>query len=152
MGSRRSSVRADVKEGENAMRMNAITALWARSAMVWFLITVGFGLGMGITQHFEFVPAHAHMGVLGWLSSAVFALIYAVSRPWPEGARLPRFHWVAHNVGVAAMTGGLFMGIRDPSSPAEPFIAGGAVLIVLAAIWMVLMSWPRLTPEPVAAE
>jgi hypothetical protein len=134
------------------MRMNAVTALWARSAMVWFLITVGFGLFMGITQQFQYAPAHAHMGVLGWLSSAVFALIYAVSRPWPEGARLPRFHWAAHNLGVAVMTGALFLEMRDQEAGLGPAIAVGAIIVVVAAVWMVAMNWGRLTPEPVAAE
>jgi hypothetical protein len=134
------------------MRMNAVTALWARSAMVWFLITVGFGMFMGMTQQFQYAPAHAHMGVLGWLSSAVFALIYAVSRPWPEAAKLPRWHWAAHNVGVTVMTGALFLEMRDSEAGLGPAIAVGAVIVVVAAVWMVAMNWARLTPEPVAAE
>ncbi|HEX8669673.1 MAG TPA: hypothetical protein VF727_15010 [Allosphingosinicella sp.] len=132
--------------------MNAITSLWARSAMVWFLITVGFGMFMGMTQQFQYAPAHAHMGVLGWLSSAVFALIYAVSRPWANGAKLPRWHWGAHNLGVAVMTGALFLEMRDPEAGLAPAIAAGALIVVVSAVWMVAMNWRRLTPEPVAAE
>src|SRR5687768_5145127 len=91
------------------MTVNPITGLWARTALVWFLITICFGMYMGMTRQFHLAPSHAHMGVLGWLSSAVFATVYAIAKEGPAVTRAPHLHWALHNVGVAVMTGALFM-------------------------------------------
>lgn len=127
------------------MKMNAMTGLWARTALVWFLVTLCFGMFMGMTQQFNYAPAHAHLGVLGWLSSAVFALIYALAREWSEGARAPFLHWAAHNIGLVVMGGALFMLLRSGNQSWEPFIAIGGAIIVLAAVWLTAMMWPRLS-------
>jgi hypothetical protein len=134
------------------MKLNEMTALWARTALVWFLLTLALGLFMGIARMFNYAPAHAHMGVLGWLSAAVFAILYAMARPRPAGARAPRLHWAAHNLGVATMTVSLFMEIRRPGSLWGPFIAVGAVIIVAAAVAFVAMMWGRLGWTSEAAE
>lgn len=134
------------------MRLNAMSALWVRTAMIWFLVTIGFGLFMGMTQQFQYAPSHAHMGVLGWLSSAVFALIYALSRPTAEGAKAPRLHWALHNLGVAAMTGALFLEMRTNDGTYGPFIAVGAVIVVISAVWLVAMMWGRVSAGELPAE
>jgi hypothetical protein len=127
------------------MKLNEMTSLWARTALVWFLVTICFGMYMGMTQQFNFAPAHAHLGVLGWLSSAVFALIYGVASEGPEGAKAPRLHWATHNLGLVVMGGSLYMFLRTADPSWEPFIAIGGAIIVVAAVWLVAMMWPRLT-------
>jgi hypothetical protein len=126
------------------MTMNAMTALWARTALVWFLATILFGMTMGMTQQFAYAPAHAHMGVLGWLSSAVFAVIYAVARPMADGARAPMMHWIAHNLGVVIMAFGLFMLINSGGAW-EALIPVGATMVIVAGIWLTIMMWSRLS-------
>ncbi|HEX5182827.1 MAG TPA: hypothetical protein VFW19_06710 [Allosphingosinicella sp.] len=127
------------------MKMNAMTSLWARTALVWFLVTICFGMYMGMTQQFNYAPAHAHLGVLGWLSSGVFALIYAVAREWPEGAKAPFLHWAAHNIGLVVMGGALYFWLRTSDPRWEAIIPIGGTIIVLSAIWLVAMMWPRLS-------
>ena len=127
------------------MKTNGMTSLWARTALVWFLVTLCFGMFMGMTQQFNYAPAHAHLGVLGWLSSAVFALIYGVAREGPDGAKAPLLHWAAHNIGLVVMGGALFMFLRSGEQSWEPIIAIGGAIIVLAAIWLTAMMWPRLS-------
>jgi hypothetical protein len=128
------------------MTMNAMTSLWARTALVWFLATILFGMAMGMTQQFAYAPAHAHMGVLGWLSSAVFAVVYAVAKPMADGARGPMLHWIAHNLGVAIMAFGLLMLINSGEAW-EPLIPVGATMVIIAGIWLTIMIWPRLSPS-----
>jgi len=126
------------------MKLNAMTSLWARTALVWFLVTLCFGMFMGMTQQFNYAPAHAHLGVLGWLSSAVFALIYAVARDGAAGSRAPFLHWATHNIGLIVMGGSLYMFLRTANPAWEPFIAIGGAVIVVAALWLIAMVWPRL--------
>lgn len=128
------------------MKMNEMTSLWARTALVWFLVTICFGMFMGMTKQFNYAPAHAHLGVLGWLSSAVFALIYAVAREGPAGAKAPFLHWAAHNVGLIVMGSGLYMWVRTGDDNFwGPVIAIGGTIIVLATIWLTAMMWTRLS-------
>jgi hypothetical protein len=119
-----------------------MTALWARSALAWFVITVGMGMFMGITQQFQYAPAHAHMGVLGWLSSGVISYLHAISRPFAPNAKLPRLHWALHNIGVAIMTGSLFL--MHHSETAGGFIPLGALMVVISVIWLAAMMWGRV--------
>lgn len=124
------------------MVSNRLTALWARTALLWFVITVGMGMFMGITQQFQYTPSHAHIGVLGWLSSAAISYLHAISRPFAPGAKLPRLHWAVHNIGVAIMTASLFL--MHHSETAGGFIALGAQLVVIAVIWLAIMMWGRV--------
>ena len=129
------------------MALNGMSALWARTALVWFAVVVSLGLFMGISQRFEFGPAHAHIGVLGWLSSGMFAFLYAVAREGRPGALAPRLHWAAHTLGTAAMTGGLFamLGLGLPA--AGILVVGGSLLVVASVFWALVMLWPRLAPS-----
>jgi len=126
------------------MSANPIAGLWARTALVWFLITICFGMYMGMTQQFHLGPSHAHMGVLGWLSSAVFATIYLVAGAGPAGSKSPMLHWALHNLGVAVMTGALFMMLSNPGGPWGGIIPIGGALVIVAAAWLTIMVWPRL--------
>jgi hypothetical protein len=129
------------------MTLNRMSALWARTALIWFVLVVCLGLFMGISQRFEFAPSHAHIGVLGWLSSAVFAFLYAVAQEGRAG-RGPILHWAAHNGGVAAMTGGLFGALGLGFGGLMVLVEIGAVLVVLSVFWAVIMLWPRLRVSP----
>lgn len=129
------------------MKLNSMSALWARTALLWFAVTVSLGMYMGISQQFQFAPAHAHMGVLGWLSSGAYAFFHAVAREGRPGARGPFLHWAGHTLGVAVMTGGLFVAIGLQEERAGPFMAIGALIVVASVFWSVLMLWPRLAPR-----
>ena len=127
------------------MTGNPVSGLWARTALVWFLITMGLGLYMGMTHQFQFAPSHAHMGVLGWLSAGVFAIAYGVAAAGPAESKAPRLHWALHNIGVVVMTGALFMELRGPGEgPWGAFIPLGGLLVILAAMWLTIMLWSRL--------
>lgn len=128
------------------MTLNRMTALWARTALLWFVVAVGLGLFMGITQRFQFGPAHAHIGVLGWLSSGVYGFLYAVAREGRPGAWAPKLHWAAHTLGVAAMTSGLFGAIGLGIDSMMGLVVLGSQLVVVSVLWGVIMLWPRLAP------
>jgi hypothetical protein len=128
------------------MTLNGMSALWARTALLWFAVTVSIGLYMGISQDFSFTPAHAHLGVLGWLSSGVYAFLWSVARSG-SGERAPFIHWAAHTLGVLLMTSGLALafGLQRPAF--EPLIPIGAFITVAAVYASVLIFWQRLRPE-----
>jgi hypothetical protein len=118
-----------------------MSALWARTALLWFIATMSFGMYLGITQQFGMSSPHAHMGLLGWVSSALFAFL------WSFAARddMPRFapvHWAVHNLGVVTMVVALFMTLKGRDM--GPMIAIGGMVVVLGTLWLTAMLWPRL--------
>ncbi|WP_431854079.1 hypothetical protein [Allosphingosinicella sp.] len=129
------------------MGLNAMSALWARTALIWFATVVSLGLYMGINEQFQFAPAHAHIGVLGWLSSAAFAFLHSIAREVRPGSRAGLLHWAAHTLGTAMMTGGLFAALGLGYASLMELVRMGAILIVLSVFWAAIMFWPRLSPR-----
>jgi hypothetical protein len=124
------------------MTLNRMSALWARTALLWFLATMVFGMYLGMTQQFGLSSPHAHMGLLGWVSSALFAFLYSFCG---NGEALPRLggaHWAAHNIGVATMVVSLFLTLRG--NEVGPLIALGGLIVILGALWLAATLWPRL--------
>ena len=129
------------------MSLNNMAGLWARTALVWFVLTIGFGMYLGITRQFGLSSPHAHMGLLGWVSSALFAFLHALTGaggPPPRGARI---HWAAHNLGALSMVIGLYMTMRFGESGWTAMIPAGGIVVVLATLWLAAMLWPRLRPN-----
>jgi cbb3-type cytochrome oxidase subunit 1 len=101
-----------------------------KAAVVYFAIGVGLGLFMGISGNFGQRDTHAHINLLGWVSSALFALIY---QTWPrlaEGA-IAKTHFWLYNIGVPLMLIGLFCKMQGIDLPA-PVLEIGATTVVLA--------------------
>jgi hypothetical protein len=53
-------------------------------AVVYLVIGMTLGIGMGMTHNFLFRSVHAHVNLLGWASLALAALVFHV---FPETAR-----------------------------------------------------------------
>jgi hypothetical protein len=123
------------------MTLNRMSALWARTALLWFLATMIFGMYLGMTQQFGMSSPHAHMGLLGWVSSALFAFLWSFAAA-DDRPRFAPVHWAVHNAGVATMVVGLYLTLsgRDMSG----MIAGGGLVVLLATLALTAMLWPRL--------
>ena len=127
------------------MNANNMTSLWARTALCWFLAALCFGLYLGFTQQFQFSSSHAHVGLLGWVSSGLFALLYALAGgETPRGARL---HWAAHNLGALGMASGLYLVVRTGNEMFGMQIGLSGLLILLATLWLIATMWGRLAPR-----
>lgn len=125
------------------MSLNRMSALWARTALLWFLATMAFGMYLGITQQFGMSSPHAHMGLLGWVSSALFAFLYSFCGTDAPLPRLAAVQWATHNLGVATMAVSLFLTLRGDEG-ADKFIPVGGVVVILGVLWLTLTLWPRL--------
>jgi hypothetical protein len=101
-------------------------------AVVYFAIGVCLGLYMGVSENFTQRDTHAHINLLGWVSSALFAVIY---RHWPnlaEGAAAQAHFWL-YNLGLVAMVIGLFCKFQGVALPV-PALEVGATVVVLAVL------------------
>ena len=128
------------------MSLNRMSSLWARTALLWFLAAVLFGMYLGMTQQFGASSAHAHTGLLGWVSSALFAFLYALTGGRGDLPKLATAHWAVHNLGALTMVVSLFLYLTGHEG-AEVFIPLGGVLVILGVVWLVATMWPRLRAE-----
>ena len=127
--------------------MNAMTSLWARTGLLWFLATMSFGMYLGMTQQFGASSPHAHLGLLGWLSSIAFAFLWRVADPEGQLTGRARIHWMIHNLGMVVQVSGLWMVIKTGNGIYGMVIALGGATIILATLWLTFMLWGRLVPR-----
>ena len=55
---------------------NATGKAWIKIAVIYFTFGILLGLHMAKSGDFSMRPVHAHLNLLGWVSMALFGLIY----------------------------------------------------------------------------
>lgn len=98
-------------------------------AALYFMAGSGLGLWMGITQHFEFAPAHAHINLLGWVSMAVIGALFRLF-PAAESSRLAPIQFWVYQIGFPIFMGGLISFIAGYPMGETIVIAGSNVTIL----------------------
>ncbi len=87
--------------------MSKITVWFIRSAMIYFLIAISFGLWMAIAPKGYYRPVHVHLNLLGWMSMFIYGVAYHIlprfsGRPlFSETLSVIHF-WIAH-IGLIGM-------------------------------------------------
>ena len=113
-------------------RGQRLSRLWILIAVCYLLIGVTFGIGMAATKHFEFIPVHAHINLLGWASMALTGLIYA-RYPQAGGSRLGVIHFWSFNLLSPVLIAGLiFMFAGHPEM--EPVMVVGSLGILASLV------------------
>jgi hypothetical protein len=106
-----------------------------RLAGVYFLVGVGLGYAMSITENFGQMPVHAHVNLLGWVSMAIFSLVY-FARPEAAETRLAKVHFALYNIGLPIMLAALSVFLSG-NKAAGPVIGLGATLVIIGIICFV---------------
>ncbi|OUM88645.1 MAG: cytochrome-c oxidase [Bacillus thermozeamaize] len=106
-------------------------------AVIYFLIGLGVGLYMSSFQDLRFGSLHAHINLLGWVSMALFGVIYHLF-PQAGNHALAKWHFWLYNIGVPLMMIFLFLLIATQNVAWELGIIPGAILVVLGAICLLV--------------
>jgi cbb3-type cytochrome oxidase subunit 1 len=106
-----------------------------KTAVVYFVLAIAVGVYMGATHQLAQVPVHAHLNLLGWVSMALFALIYH-AHPAAGTTKLARWHFWIHQLGLPALMVAVWM-VHAGNTAADP-VAG--VLSIFVAIGIVLFA------------
>ncbi|MEN6542018.1 hypothetical protein [Parvibaculum sp.] len=86
-----------------ATRRISIARAFVRFAVLYALIGMGMGIYMGVADDFTLRPAHAHINLLGWASTMLFALTYRAVPAMSE-SRLAIWHLAITTFGIVGMT------------------------------------------------
>ena len=74
--------------------MKAIDSTYVVIGALWLVIGMILGIVMGASHNFQFMPLHAHIGLVGFACHSIFGLVY---RQWPamKASRLaPMQFWI----------------------------------------------------------
>ena len=112
--------------------MPRISDWFFKAAIVFLVIGIGIGLHMAISGNHAVMGAHAHINLLGWVTSAIFATYYALNPAKSEG-RLPLFHFGIYVVGVTVMVVALYL-LLQGNTAMEPLVAGGSMIAFLGVL------------------
>ena len=118
--------------------MPSVSHLFFRAGILFLLAGIGLGLAMSITQVHDVIGAHAHINLLGWVTSALFGGYYALNPAKAEGL-LPRVHFWLYTAGVAVMSVSLYLLLKQTPGM-EPLVAAGSLITavgVLIAAWVI---------------
>jgi hypothetical protein len=119
-------------------------------AVVYLVIGLTLGVGMGLTHNFMFRSAHAHINLIGWASMALAALVFHV---FPETARtrLATIWFWTYNLSIPIGFGGLVL-VMSGQKWAEPALIAGHMGIWLAGLMFAInVFWALRSKNTVSA-
>lgn len=100
-------------------------AKWIKSAVIYFLIGVGFGLYMHATIELQWGATHAHINVVGWLTTAAIGIIYSVY-PKAGNSALGKAQFWLYNIGLPILLLGMLI--------IQPAI-GAPLILIQICVW-----------------
>ena len=111
--------------------MPQISQLFFRTAVIWLIIGLAIGLQMGMSGNHATIATHAHVNLLGWVTSAIFGGYYALS-PAKAQKRLAMIHYAVYTFGLVIMLPALYL--MELGNPQLEPILGIASLITFAGV------------------
>ena len=106
--------------------MPRISRFYFAMAITYLMIGIGIGLHMSIIHDHSAVGAHAHINLLGWVTSALVGTYLALN-PAKAAGLLPRLQYFVYVIGVIVMGGSLYL-MLDGNAAMVPVVAGASVV------------------------
>ena len=131
--------------------MPAISHLFFRAGILFLMVGIGLGLAMSISQNHDVIGAHAHINLLGWVTSALFGGYYALN-PAKAAGRLPMLQFAVYTLGVVIMGVSLYLLLAGnvgmaPIVAASSLITFAGVLIFAWIVWVPAGAGSRAMPQ-----
>ena len=115
-----------------------------RAYLIWALSYAAAGMGLGIfmaasKNHAQFVT-HAHILLVGFVTSLIYAVIHKLWLPAPP-RMLATIQFILHQAGCLAMFAGLLLlyGRVAADDQLSPLLGSAAVAVILGMLLMLVM-------------
>ncbi len=113
-----------------------------KSAVVYFVLAVALGIYMGATQDLTERPVHAHLNLLGWVSMALFGLVYH-AYPAAAATALARWHFWIYQLALPPLMAAVWFAhagntAADPIAGVLSVIMGIAIVLFAINVWRTL--------------
>ncbi|TIS54196.1 hypothetical protein [Mesorhizobium sp.] len=112
--------------------MPKVSELFFKTATVFLMLGIAAGLQMAISGDHGAFPAHAHINLVGWVTSAIFGGYYALN-PEKAGRRIAMIHYGVYTLGLVVMSPALYLMLHG--NPAlEPIVAFGSLIVAAGVL------------------
>lgn len=115
-----------------------------RAYLIWALCYAAAGMGLGIYMgvsgnHSQFVT-HAHIMLVGFVSSLIYAVIHRLWLAAPSRA-LATIQFILHQAGGLAMFAGLLLiyGRAASEDQVGPLMGAASIAVILGVLLMLVM-------------
>lgn len=110
-----------------------LAARFIRHAVIYALLGMAWGIYMAASHDHATHPGHAHLLLLGWVSMALYGIVYRLYPKAAEG-RLPVIHFWLANLGVIAMAPGIALILTGNDAVGEPLAVLGSLLTIVGVV------------------
>jgi hypothetical protein len=117
--------------------MPRVSAAFFTVGVVCVLIGMVLGMRMGATENFVLAPAHAHIGLVGWATLALYGGFYALA---PHASmRLAWMNFIVSTIGVLVMLPSQVMFLNGGNDPKwiAPMATGEGITALGALIFAI---------------
>jgi hypothetical protein len=111
--------------------MPALAHIYFRTAILFLIAGISIGIYMSISGNHAVLGAHAHVNLLGWVTSALFGTYLALN-PAKATGPLPHLQYFVYVIGVIVMGASLYL-MLDGNTAMVPVVAG-ASLVAFAGV------------------
>ncbi|KGX89545.1 hypothetical protein [Pontibacillus marinus] len=105
-------------------------------ATIYFLIGIGLGIFMEMAHDHALMGVHAHINLVGWVSMALFGLLYHYF-PQLANNKLGKAHFWLHNLSLPLFMLGLGFLLYGNESLLLLVIVGSNVLAISVIVFVV---------------
>jgi hypothetical protein len=122
--------------------MANIDRWFLRVAVIYALVAMLLGITMGISQDHSQMPTHAHLNLVGWVSMALYALVY---RQWPAAGqnRLAVIHFWVANAGAILLNAGVYA-LMSGNMALEPVAIAGSLVSIAGMLLFAFIVWTKV--------
>lgn len=128
-----------------ATASSSLSLLWWRSALCYFVLAVGLGIAMGISEDHRLMGVHAHMNLLGWVSAALIGLLHHHT-PGASQGRLGKIQFWVFQISLPLMMLGLAAKLLGKPG-LDPLLGLGSLGVFVAVVLAACLFLPRLKPQ-----
>ncbi|MDA1099244.1 MAG: hypothetical protein O2967_09705 [Proteobacteria bacterium] len=111
-----------------------------RLAVLYALAGMALGEFMGASGDHTLQPVHAHINLLGWVTLALFGLIY---KAWPAAAagKLSLWQFILFNIGIIIQMTGVTVIYSVGPETGGPIAGIGSTILIIAMAMFALQVW-----------
>jgi len=102
--------------------------------LCWVLVGMVYGIWLGASHHNQFANSHAHINLLGFVTSVLFGMLYWAF-PAMAKSRAAMWQFLIYEVGVALLIIGKILVDQDNTNE-TPFLQVGSILVIIATAVM----------------
>lgn len=121
--------------------MPHISQLFFKSAVIWLLIGIAAGLQMAMSGNHSVIAAHAHINLLGWVTTAIFGGYYALN-PAKASKRIAMVHYAVYMLGLVVMLPTLYLMERG-NPQLEPIVGIGSIITLVGVLIFAVVLFSR---------